>query len=246
MPEHESGAAAAARGVAGGYPPMTPLRDAVPGWPEEQPLTSVSTPEAARAVLRAEAETSVLHPTGLRWRVVRRTGQAVRLVGWLWLVVTLVRAVLGGDDPALPVGPVAVMLVASLATGAVPWSRLRADPSPGSLPSTRAGRVRLTLAALRGELAVTPAASWPPGSEAFALLSTVAATDGIDRPWLLDRARLPQRTGEQWLAALARSGWLRGGEPMLGGRLRQPVRITPLGQDRLGAERARLQALGGA
>ena len=53
------------------FPPMPVLRGAVPGWPPDDPLTSVNTPDAARMALRAQSETSVLDPRGLRrlwWR----------------------------------------------------------------------------------------------------------------------------------------------------------------------------------
>lgn len=246
MPEHASQPAAPAGGVAGGYPPMRPLVGAVPGWPEGRTLTSASTPEAARAVLRAEAETSVLHPTGLRWRVVRRMGQVVQLAAWVWLLVVLVGTVLVGDGTGLAMAPVMALLAASLLTGLVPWARLRADPTPQSLPSSRRERLRLSLAAVRGELVVTPGASWPPGSEAFALLSTASATDGIDGAWLLDRTALPAQVGARWLDALTGSGWLDGGRTLLGGRVRRPWRITDDGRDRLAEERARLQSLAAA
>jgi hypothetical protein len=48
------------------FPPMPVLRGAVPGWPPDDPLTSVNTPDGARMALRAQSDTSVLDPRGLR------------------------------------------------------------------------------------------------------------------------------------------------------------------------------------
>lgn len=222
MPEHESAPAAPVGGVAGGYPPMAPLRGAVPGWPEDRPLTPVCTPEAARAALRSEAETSVLHPAGLRWGLVRRVGEGVQLAAWLWLLAELVRTVLADDDTEPATAPLVALLAASLVTHVVQWAWQRVDPARDSLPPTRRERAALTRSALRGDLETPPAAAWPAGAEAFSVLSTVAMTDGIDTSWLLDRTRMPGEVGEQWLGALARLRWISGGEAVAGGRMRRP------------------------
>lgn len=229
-------------GVAGGYPPMTPLRGAVPSWQEEW-LTQASSPEQARAVLLAEAHTSVLHPVGLRWNLVRRLARAVQVVAWLCLAALLVRSLVLHVDVGPPLAPVVLAFVVSLTAGLLPWSVLRAVPGPAALPRTRSGRRRLTLDAVRGRVEGTAPAPWPRGSEAYAVLSTIGATDGIDVPWLLDRAGLPPAIGAQWVASLAHLRWLSGGEDFVHGWLRQPVRLTDAGRARLEVERERLHAL---
>ena len=87
MPEHERRLPV----PGGGYPPMTPLRGAVLGWPYDDALSSISTPDAARAALRAEAETSVADPVGLRRLWVRDVYGLLVLVVAVWFVVSFVR-----------------------------------------------------------------------------------------------------------------------------------------------------------
>lgn len=226
-----------------GYPPMSTLQGAVPGWPEGRTLSSATTPEAARAVLQAERETSVLHASGLRWLVARRVGLAVFLLVWLFLTVTFVGGLIGGDEARLAEGPVVVGFVALVVTRLMPWAWLRVDPSTQSLPPTRKERLRLDLTALRGALTTAPAVTWPAGSEAYALLATAAMADEIDPPWLLDRAGLPAGVGAQWLEFMGRWGWLAGGDASFGRWLQQPVRITDAGRERLDEELTRLRTI---
>lgn len=245
MPEHESAPAVPRGGLAGGYPPMAPLRGAVPGWPSDTSLTTAATAEDARRVLQAEAATSVLHASGLRWGVVRGVALGVVLVVWLWAAVTTVGRLIGGDVARLPGGLVLVGFVALVVTRLVPWGWLRVDPSRESLPSTRRERLQLRAAAFRGAMTTAPAAAWPPGSEPYALLASAAKANEIDPAWLLGRAGLPAGVGAQWLDVMGRCGWLTGGDASFGRWLRQPVTITADGRQRLEEERTRLLALAG-
>ena len=233
----------ATTGGGGGYPPMATLEGAVPGWPEGRPLTAAVTPEAARAVLQAESATSVLHPAGLLWGLVRRVGLVVFLMVWLGFAVTMVSGLVSGDRERMPAALMLLGFIALLVGRALPWGWQRVAPAAGSLPSTRRERLNLNLAAIRGEVTTAPAATWPAGSEAFALLSATAKSDGIDAPWLFDRAGLPEGVGSQWLAYLDLCGFLTGGGAPLGRWLREPVKITDAGRTHLEAERERLRVL---
>ncbi len=71
---------------------MTPLRGAVQGWPYDDALSSISTPDAARAALRADTETSVADPAGLRRLWVRDLYGLLVLVVAIWALVSFVRA----------------------------------------------------------------------------------------------------------------------------------------------------------
>lgn len=64
-----------------GYPPMSTLEGAVPGWPKGAPLTAVDDPETARTVLAARAVTSVDDPMGLRrWWIADLVGLVIAML----------------------------------------------------------------------------------------------------------------------------------------------------------------------
>ena len=245
MPEHESTGQTPVGGAARRHPPMAPLEE-VWGWPLGRRLTSVSTREGARAALGAEEATSVLHPAGLRWAAARGACMVGYLLAGLWFITGLTGSTLGGRSLDGQVGPFLLFGLVAVLNPLIPWAGLRAEPLRRYLPATRVARLRLTAAAFRGDVPVAPAARWPAGSEAFALLATTAMTEGIDGAWLLDRAALPDEVGREWLRVMSRLGWLSGGEAYLRGWLRQPWRITTAGRDRLRDERRTLQALAGS
>ncbi len=83
----------------GGYPPMATLRWAPPGWPMNGALTPLTSPDAARLALRAESETSVLDPVGMRRLWVRESFLGFGVAGLVLAVVASVDFVQGGDLP---------------------------------------------------------------------------------------------------------------------------------------------------
>ena len=110
-----------------------------------------------------------------------------------------------------------------------------------SLAPTIRGRVAMRVRAFRRHAQVPEAATWPPGSEAFALLSTAARTSVITADWLRDRARLSPEIGERWLWALQGRGWIQVNHMPF--RRQRSVVVTRQGRAALKAERERLQAL---
>lgn len=176
---------------------MPTMAWSTPGWPANGALTPVTSPDAARLALRAEAETSVLDPVGMRRLWVRE----------LAVVVASGIAVL--------------MVVASV-------QFFRNDETPRWWVP----------------LVVSEPAVWPPGSEAFAVLSGAASVDSAPE-WLCERIGMSPAVGLQWIAVLAQQGWLVGGGRPLGLR-RLPekhVMVTNAGRERLAQERARLELL---
>lgn len=94
---------------------------------------------------------------------------------------------------------------------------------------------------------VAPAADWPAGSEAYALLSGAASVESVAPTWLGERVGLPPAIGASWIDLLKREGWLTGGGHVLWST-RLPERhvvITHAGHEELEAERDRLGALAG-
>jgi hypothetical protein len=245
MPPHEPAPLAPAGGVPGGYPPMTPLRGAVLGWPYDEALTPISTPDAARAALRAEAETSVVDPVGLRRLWVRDLYGVLVLAIAAWFLVALVRGAMRGFAPALHLWPYLFLVPLS---AAMPWLLAvltRAEPARGELPRWPLARVRWHLDIRRAPATVPPPAGWPPGSEAFAVLAGAAAATSVAPTWLRQRVGLLEVVGGQWVQALTRQGWLTGGGNLFG-IARWPelhLQISDAGRERLESERARLQAL---
>jgi hypothetical protein len=88
-----------------------------------------------------------------------------------------------------------------------------------------------------------PAADWPPGSEAFALLSV------LDRAWWVEPQRLgtltelPPVIRDQWLDTIRSRGWVTGGRERRWGSPSR-VEITSAGREQLRAWRRRLGARG--
>lgn len=245
MPPHEPAPLAPVGGVPGGYPSMTPLRGAVLGWPWDEALTPIATPDAARAALRAEATTSVADPVGLRrlW-----VGDLYGLLVTVLALVALgafIRFAARGFLPPFPVWP---MLLLAPLSAAMPWLLAvltRAEPARGELPRWPLARVRWHLDIRRAPATVPPPARWPPGSEAYAVLSAAAAATSVAPSWLRERVGLLSVVGGQWVHALTRQGWLTGGGNLFG-IARWPelhVQISDAGRERLERERARLQAL---
>jgi hypothetical protein len=93
--------------------------------------------------------------------------------------------------------------------------------------------------------APTPPASWPPGSEAYALLSGAASVESVTLGWLCQRVGMSPSVGAEWLTVMSRQGWLTGGGYPLGiSRLpEERVIVTDAGRERLAQERARLERL---
>lgn len=206
----------------------------MPGEPTgPDPVAGVQTSEAARAALAAVEATSVIHPRALKLRFAYTVLRFAVVVLSLYIFVPVL---LGRRPPELSIPFMTLLPLTWL-------SRTQQDTyRKESLPPRLGGRLALTFQAFRGEVPVPEPASWPRGSEAFALLSTAAATEGIGASWLYDRARLSPELGERWLLALTTRGLLIGGAKAFHRRW-TPVRVTETGSAALAAERARLQAL---
>jgi|APEBP8051073058_1049385.scaffolds.fasta_scaffold00045_70 hypothetical protein len=228
-----------------GWPPLAPLRGAVPGW-DGAPLTAAQTRGEAAAVLRAERETSVLDPRGVRWLWWREVVFVLALVAlavWVWAVVQAYRR----DTPQLwmmiYVPPVMFLLILGRDYATV--TSTRAVPSRAAGARGRAARRREREELRQLPAAVPPVASWPAGSEAYAVLCGAAKVESVAPAWLCERVGLPADVGAQWIAALRRDGLLRGGGHVLGlSRLPElHVELTMKGRERLDAENERLRAL---
>ena len=232
MPEHE----------AVPYPPMTTLRGAVPGYP----LTWVDTPDAARATLRAEAETSVLDPVGLRRWWWWDLHFLLLLVVFLLTIGVIVEHVRG--DQQLPFWWLVLMplvVVVNASDTYVTSFVTRSVPPDGVVPRLGPTRWRWYRRLHREPVELAPPAAWPAGSEAYAVLASAASVESVAPAWLTERVGLPPAAGAQWLAELRRRGWLVGGGRVLGlPRLPElHVKVTEAGRQVLEAERARLRAL---
>ncbi|MGL5912093.1 MAG: hypothetical protein ACRCZP_18965, partial [Phycicoccus sp.] len=75
---------------------------------------------------------------------------------------------------------------------------------------------------------IRPPVVWPPGSEAFALLSCLVEAETILDSWLIECAGMPLGVGQAWIARLLEDGLVEHGGPRaLGGR---GLRITADGR----------------
>jgi len=239
MPETQSGPVAH-----GGYPPTAPLRGAVPGWLPRDWLASVSTPDAARAALRAEAETSVLDPVGMRRLWVRELYLALALGILVLAVVASVQFVRNDELPwwwfplLLLIWPMQVSQI---------WLRslCRAIPGRADLPRPGMARLRWYRQLRREHVVVRPPAAWPAGSEAYAVLAGAASVESVAPTWLFERIGMSPDVGSQWVTVLTYPGWLTGGGRTLGiERLPEShLLVTDAGRERLDRERARFEAL---
>lgn len=229
----------------GGYPPMTTLQGAVPGWPPGDRLTPVSSPDAARLTLRAESETSVLDPVGLRRLWVRDLYFILALAFLVGLLVGSVQYVRNDyRSPSWWLGLMFVGLVLNVSPilGCFLW---RAVPGPGVVPRLGPARWRWYRRVRQDGGSMPPVASWPPGAEAYAVLSGAASVQSVAPSWLCERVGLSPAVGAEWVRVLTSQGWLRGGGHFLGlERLPElPVEVTIDGRERLDAERSRLATL---
>ncbi len=229
----------------GGYPPMPMMVCAAPGRPRNGALTPVTSPDAARLTLRAQSETSVLDPVGMRRLWVREA-----FVGFALGISAL--AVAGSvqffRDDELPTWWFLLTLMIlvgnlSVTVQGVLW---RAVPGPGVVPRMGPARWQWYRGLWRRPApAPTPPAAWPPGSEAYALLSGAASVESVASSWLCERVGMSPTVGAQWVTVLARQGWLTGGGNVLGIARLPEVHLmaTDAGRERLAQERVRLERL---
>ena len=228
----------------GGYPPMPMLLWAAPGWPANGALTPVTSLDAARLTLRAESETSVLDPVGMRRLWLREAYFALALSVLVLWVVSFVQFLRNGESaPWLPL----VLLALPMRVGQI-WfqSCCRAIPGRADVPRPGLARWRWYRSLWREPVpAPSPPAAWPPGSEAYALLSGAASVESVAPRWLCERVGMSPTVGAQWVTVLGRQGWLTGGGHVLGiARLPEVhVTATDAGRGRLERERARLERL---
>lgn len=124
----------------------------------------------------------------------------------------------------------------------------RALPLPGVTPWRPGARVRWHVRVRREPAEVPPPAQWPAGSESFAVLVAAGGATSLAPSWAGERVGLTPDIGRQWVAALVREGWLRGGGHILGwSRLpERHVELTDAGRERLDAELRRLHSIAGS
>src|ERR671910_3698301 len=222
-------------------PPMPLLPGAAPGVQPFVPLTSISTPEAARAALTAEANTSVMDPVGMRRLWVRELDLLVVAALVVGGVVAGVQFNTNGHTPGwwLILFPLAILV--HLSAGYLPSALSRSLPAPELIPRFGPARLRWYRQLRHQPSVEPPPAQWPPGAEAYALLSAAATVQSIAPSWLCERVALPPDAGAQWVAELRWEGWLAGG-----GRPLRPasppelhLQVTPAGLAGLDAEWAR-------
>ena len=228
-----------------GYPPMATLEGAVPGWPDGRTLSSAATPEEAGAVLQAEAQTSVLDPRGLRrlwWREGVFVVAMVLLAAWVLGAVEFFRS---GELPGwwLVITPLALLL--NVGGDYLTTRSTRAIPAAGVVPRPGPARWRWRRALGRVPSVAPPAADWPAGSEAYAVLSGAASVESVAPTWLGERVGLPPVVSALWIPALKQEGWLTGGGHVLGwSRLpERHVEVTDVGRERVDEELRRLEFL---
>lgn len=220
---------------------------AAPGWPANGALTPVVSPDVARLTLRAEAETSVLDPQGMRRLWVPALVLVVNVVLVVLWLIALVQLVTGDRGPPSWWLPVWVLAL-PLSTGGTFLSTtvMRARPDAGVMPRLGRQRWRWYRQLWREPVAApAPPAVWPPGSEAHAVLSGAASVRSVALSWLCERVGMSTTVGAQWVTVLARQGWLTGGGHLLGFARLPEVHVvaTDAGRERLERERARLQRL---
>jgi hypothetical protein len=229
----------------GGYPPMPMLQWATPGWPRNGALTPVTSPEAARLTLRAESESSVLDPVGMRRLWLRELDSAVILAVTALVVISSVQFFRGGESPWwwLLLLPLSLLFNLGIAFRESFWG---AVPGTGVIPRPGPARWRWYRSLRREPVpAPSPPAAWPPGSEAYALLSGVAGVRSVALSWLCERVGMSPTVGAEWVAVLVQQGWLTGGGHPFG-MTRVPeahLMATDAGRERLARERARLERL---
>ena len=119
--------------------PMPPLPGAAPGVRPFVPLTPISTPEAARAAMTAEANTSVVDPAGMRRQWVRELDLLVAVTVVVGAVVASVQFTTNGHTPGWWL--IAWPLV-HISTGYLPSALSRSLPAPELIP--RFGPARLS------------------------------------------------------------------------------------------------------
>ena len=231
----------------GGYPPMATLRWAPPGWPMNGALTPLTSPDAARLALRAESETSVLDPVGMRRLWLRDLNFLLAMALVILMLVAGWQLLLGSDQHLprwwLGVATAAFVLNSAHSYGTLLW---RAVPRSGLVPRRWTARWRWYRRVWREPVPVpAPPAAWPPGSEAYALLSAAASVEWVTLGWLCERVGMSSSVGAQWVTVLSGEGWLTGGGSLLGfARLPEvPVVAREAGRERLALERARLERL---
>ncbi|WP_392543926.1 hypothetical protein [Oryzobacter telluris] len=215
---------------------MTDRRRRPPRVPPPDPAEAV----LARALLRAEARASVLHPQGARWLLVRAVFQVASVV----LLAAWAAGRLGwwvGQDGSSPVPVPVVVLVVAVAFAPF-WPQLAKAVPVHRLPTRARLRSPWVGAVLHGSDHRVKAAQWPDENHDFAVLAVAARTSAIDRAWLFDRARVSPAQGTDSLAALEARGLVEGGGRWLGSsRLSVPVHVTRAGRRFLAEERRRLQ-----
>ena len=229
----------------GGYPPMPMMLWAAPGWPRNGALTPVTSPDAARLTLRAESETSVLDPVGMRRLWLRELNLVVALAVMVLVIIASVQFFSDGETPWwwLLLLPFSLLFNLGTAFMGALW---RAVPGPGVVPRMGPARWHWYRGLWRRPApAPTPSAAWPPGSEAYALLSGAASVESVALSWLCERVGMSPTVGAQWVTVLARQGWVTGGGNVLGiARLPEVhVMATDAGRERLAQERVRLERL---
>ena len=194
-------------------PPMPSLPGAAPGVQPFFPLTSISTPEAARAALTAEANTSVIDPVGMRRLWVRELDLLVVAGLVVAGAVATVEFTTNGQLPGWWLILMLLTFLVNLSTGYLPAALSRSLPVPELIPPFGSARLRW-YRQLRHQPAVVPApAPWPPGAEAYALLSAVATVESVAPSWLCERVGLRADVGAAsgWPRCDGRAGSLVGG-----------------------------------
>lgn len=200
-------------------------------------LGDVADASAARALLEAEARTSVVNPQGARWLLVQAV---LRVVAGLLLLGKVADLADWWGDARDHV-PMAVVVLAFAVATAPFWPQLtRAVPRRRGVTAG----VPWLGAVVHGGAPESPVAPWPDAGHGYAVLSVAARTNGIDRVWLFDRARLSPALGDATVGSLAARGWVEGGHRWLGSdRLSVPVTVTRSGRRALAEERRRLEVL---
>ncbi|HZB68716.1 MAG TPA: hypothetical protein VE503_15000, partial [Ornithinibacter sp.] len=209
------------------------------------PLTPIRTPATARAALTAEENTSVVDPAGMRWLWLRELDLPVAVTVVVGAVVAGVQFNTNGHTPGwwLILFPLAILV--HLSAGYLPSALSRSLPAPELIPRFGPARLRWYRQLRHQPSVVPPPAQWPPGAEAYALLSAAATVQSIAPSWLCERVALPPDAGAQWVAELRWEGWLAGGGRRLGlaSLPELHLQVTPAGLAGLDAEWARLTAL---
>ena len=113
---------------------MPPLPGAAPGVQPFVPLTPISTPEAARAALTAEANTSVVDPVGMRRLWVRELDLLVVAGLVVAAVVAGVQFITNGQLPGWWLILMLLTFLVNFSTGYLPSALSRSLPVPELIP----------------------------------------------------------------------------------------------------------------